>query len=44
MLIEEVTEDNVKHLKNNELRDLISRCTLVWQRIVGDKHEEANEA
>ncbi len=44
MLIEEVTEENVKHLEDNELRDLISRCTLVWQRIVGDKDEKANEA
>jgi len=44
MLIEEVTEDNVKDLKNGELRDLLSRCALIWQRIAGDKHEEANKA
>lgn len=44
MLIEEVTEENVKNLKNGELRDLISRCALVWQKIEGDKREKDNEA
>lgn len=44
MLIEEVTEENIKGLTDGEVRYLALRCGWIWQKIEGGKHEENKKA
>ena len=38
MRIEEITEDNLKQVKDAELYSLKLRCIQIWQKIVGVKN------
>ena len=44
MLIEEVTEENIKDVEDSELRNLMLRCALIWRSRIGDKHGKANQS